>query len=119
MNPAVECAERGDYKGLWEACGMFSEDLLTSYWKATYLSFGDEYEQVIAKENLLSDEMSSSILALAEQGNVFVLVDGDKTESPNYFRNIWTNELNFVVEYEYYKIADLLTKVEKPEETLC
>ena len=56
------------------------------------------------------------------QGDKFilalVLVDGDKTEGPYYIRNIWTNELNFGVEHESYKIADLLTKAEKPEDTL-
>ena len=56
------------------------------------------------------------------QGDKFilalVLVDGDKTEGPYYIRNIWQNELNFGVEHEAYKIADLMTKAEKPEETL-
>lgn len=56
------------------------------------------------------------------QGDKFilalVLVDGEKTEGPYYIRNIWTNELNFGVEHESYKIADLLTKAEKPEDTL-
>ena len=47
-----------------------------------------------------------------------VLVDGDKTEGPYYIRNIWQNELNFGVEHEAYKIADLMTKAEKPEETV-
>ena len=56
------------------------------------------------------------------QGDKFilalVLVDGDKTEGPYYIRNIWQNELNFGVEHEAYKIADLMTKAENPEETL-
>lgn len=56
------------------------------------------------------------------QGDKFilalVLVDGDKTEGPYYIRNIWKNELNFGVEHESYKIADLLTKAERPEETI-
>ena len=55
------------------------------------------------------------------QGDKFilalVLVDGDKTEGPYYIRNIWQNELNFGVEHEAYKIADLMTKAEKPENT--
>ena len=56
------------------------------------------------------------------QGDKFILalvfVDGEKTEGPYYIRNIWKNELNFGVEHESYKIADLLTKAEKPEDTL-
>lgn len=56
------------------------------------------------------------------QGDKFilalVLVDGDKTEGPYYIRNIWTNELNFGVEHEKYSIEKLLSKAEKPEDTL-
>ncbi len=56
------------------------------------------------------------------QGDKFflalVLVDGDKTEGPYYIRNVWTNELNFGVESERYSIDTLLTKAEKPEETV-
>ena len=56
------------------------------------------------------------------QGDKFilalVLIDGDKTEGPYYIRNVWQNGLNFGVEHEAYKIADLMTKAEKPEETL-
>ena len=56
------------------------------------------------------------------QGDKFilalVLVDDDKTEGPYYIRNIWQNELNFGVEHEAYKIADLMTKAEKPGDTL-
>ena len=56
------------------------------------------------------------------QGDKFilalVLVDGEKTEGPYYIRHIWQNELNFGVAQETYKIADLLTKAEKPEDTI-
>ena len=69
MNPAVECAERGDYKGFWEACEMFSEDWLTIYWKASCLSLGVGCEQDTAQGNRLATEILPSVLMLAEKGD--------------------------------------------------
>ena len=67
---------------------------------------------------LTSNEISYAV----NQGDKFilalVLVDGDRTEGPFYVRDIWRHELNFGVEHESYSIADLLSKAQKPEDTI-
>ena len=47
-----------------------------------------------------------------------VLVDGEETEGPYYVRNIWEHELGFGVASQNFNLADLLSKAEKPENTL-
>ena len=84
--------------------------------EALRIELGCAFDPMMAV--LTCNEISYAV----NQGDKFilalVLMDGDKTEGPYYIRHIWQNELNFGVAQETYKIADLLTKAEKPEETI-
>ena len=70
MNPAVECAERGDYKGFWEACDKHPEDWLTAYWRAMCLHQGYGCEKNIAEASRVANEIVPAIIGLAEQNDV-------------------------------------------------